>query len=76
MKNKYLNLRLSERRLNILREYAVMSDKSMTAIIEDYIDSLPNAKIGNSSDISRPLKESGLNWLEMPSSLPAHNTYH
>jgi hypothetical protein len=57
MKKKYLNLRLSERRLNILREYAVMSDKSMTGIIEAYIDSLPNAKIGNSSDISRPLKE-------------------
>lgn len=48
MKKKYFNLRLSERRLNILREYAVSADKTMTSVIEDYIDTLPNAKIGNS----------------------------
>ncbi len=54
MKKKYFNLRLSDRRLNILREYAVMTDKTMTAVIEDYIDSLPNAKIVNSSLIPLP----------------------
>ncbi len=53
MKKKYLNLRLSDRRLNILREYAVLVDKSMTGVIEDYIDSLPNAKIGDSSTTPR-----------------------
>lgn len=40
MKNKALNLRLSERRLNILREYASQKDKTMTHVIEDFIDSL------------------------------------
>jgi len=39
---------VADRRLNILREYAVLTDKTMTAVIEDYIGSLPNAKIGNS----------------------------
>jgi hypothetical protein len=55
MKKKYFNLRISERRLNILREYAVLMDRTMTAVIEDYIDSLPNAKIGNSSAIPFPV---------------------
>jgi hypothetical protein len=55
MKKKYFNLRLSDRRLNILREYAVLTDKTMTGVIEDFIDSLPNAKIVNSSTIPFPL---------------------
>ena len=41
MKNKALHLRISERRLNKLREYAASRDKTMTSIIEDWIDSLP-----------------------------------
>ena len=41
MKQKRLEIRISERRLNNLREYAVSRDKTMTSIIEDLIDSLP-----------------------------------
>jgi hypothetical protein len=40
MKNKALNLRVSERRLNKLRLYASQNDKTMTHVIEDFIDSL------------------------------------
>ena len=40
MKNKALNLRISEKRLNILRAYALDRDKTMTAVVEEWIDSL------------------------------------
>ncbi|MDR9900436.1 hypothetical protein G7B40_038705 [Aetokthonos hydrillicola Thurmond2011] len=40
MKSKYLQIRISERRLNKFRLYAAQKDKTMTAIIEDFIDSL------------------------------------
>jgi hypothetical protein len=40
MKNKSLNLRISERRLNKLRLYSAYRDKTMTQILEDFIDSL------------------------------------
>jgi hypothetical protein len=43
MKKKYFNLRLSERRLNKLRVYAATHDKTMTQVIEELIDDLPNA---------------------------------
>ncbi|KAB8331427.1 hypothetical protein SD80_023220 [Scytonema tolypothrichoides VB-61278] len=46
MKNKSLNLRISERRLNKLREYSAIEDKTMTRILEDFIDSLPIRKVG------------------------------
>jgi hypothetical protein len=54
MKNKALNLRISERRLNKLRLYAVQNDKTMTHVIEDFIDSL-KIKIGDSSSTHRPV---------------------
>lgn len=41
MKTKTLQIRISERRLNKLREYAASRDKTMTALLEDWIDSLP-----------------------------------
>ena len=41
MKNRKLTLRISERRLNKLREYAASRDKTMTSLLEDWIDSLP-----------------------------------
>jgi hypothetical protein len=50
MKNKALNLRISERRLNKLRLYSVWKDKTMTQILEDFIDSLPTPEIRNSSE--------------------------
>jgi hypothetical protein len=48
MKNKALNLRISERRLNKLRLYASQNDKTMTHVIEDFIDSL-KVKNGDST---------------------------
>lgn len=41
MKKKRLEIRISERRLNKLRIYAAIKDKTMTAVLEDLIDSLP-----------------------------------
>ncbi len=49
MKNKQLRLRMSERRFYKLQLCAVQSDKTMTQIIEELIDSLPAPEIGNSS---------------------------
>lgn len=49
MKNKELKIRISERRLNKVRLYAVHTDKTMTQVIEELIDSLPTSEIGNSS---------------------------
>jgi hypothetical protein len=52
MKNKQLRLRMSERRFNKLQLYAVQADKTMTQVVEELIDSLPNPEIDNSSNIS------------------------
>ena len=41
MKNKTLNLRITERRLNKLKLYAASKEKTMTQLIEDWIDRLP-----------------------------------
>jgi hypothetical protein len=42
VKTTRLNVRMSERRLNKLRSYAAMKDKTVTQIVEDWIDRLPN----------------------------------
>ena len=47
MKNKQLRLRMSERRFNKLQLYAVQSDKTMTQVIEELLDSLPEPKKQN-----------------------------
>jgi hypothetical protein len=52
MKKKYFNLRLSERRLNKLRVYAVSHDKTMTQVIEELIDGLPNPELHPDRDSS------------------------
>jgi hypothetical protein len=44
-KSKRFNANLSQKRLDKLREYAESKDKKMTAVLEDWIDSLPNAAI-------------------------------
>lgn len=54
MKNKALNLRVSERRLNKLRLYSAQNDKTMTHVIEDFIDSLL-IKNGDSSSTPCPV---------------------
>jgi hypothetical protein len=49
MKNKQLRLRMTERRYNKLQLYALQADKTMTAIVEDLIDSLPSPNIDKNS---------------------------
>ncbi len=49
MKNKELKIRISERRLNKLRLYAANKDKTMTSVLEDLIDSLPQEEINKNS---------------------------
>ncbi|BAY47921.1 hypothetical protein SAMD00079811_55400 [Scytonema sp. HK-05] len=53
MKNKYLQIRISERRLNKFRLYSAWKDKTMTQILEDFIDSLPTPEIDKNSDTPR-----------------------
>jgi hypothetical protein len=53
---KDLHVRMSERRLNKLRLLAVERDKTITQIIEELIDTLPEPKrnIGDSSSTDIP----------------------
>jgi hypothetical protein len=53
MNKKGLNLRISERRLNKLRLYAASKEKTMTQLVEDWIDRLPTPEIGDSSTTPR-----------------------
>ncbi|MBG1261219.1 hypothetical protein F8S20_19915 [Nostoc sp. BAE] len=48
MKECRISLRVSVRRMNKFRDYAVNQDKTLTQLIEDYIDSLPSTKIAHS----------------------------
>jgi hypothetical protein len=41
-KSKRFNANLSEKRLEKLRKYSESKDKKMTAVLEDWIDSLPD----------------------------------
>lgn len=41
MKDKNLHIRLSEKRLNKLKTYAENKEKTVTQLIEDWIDRLP-----------------------------------
>jgi hypothetical protein len=54
MKAKGLHIRISERRLNKIRMYAANKEKTITQIIEDYIDRLPTTEIDNSSTTPLP----------------------
>ncbi|BAZ67181.1 hypothetical protein NIES4106_19350 [Fischerella sp. NIES-4106] len=49
MKDKYIRVRTSERRLNKLRLYAAMTEKTMTQVIDEMIDSLKIPESGNST---------------------------
>ncbi|TAE11249.1 MAG: hypothetical protein EAZ90_26365 [Oscillatoriales cyanobacterium] len=55
MKTTRLNVRMSERRLNKLRAYAVSKDKTVTQIVEDWVDQLPNTEIGKNSTTLLPV---------------------
>ncbi|MCC5658478.1 hypothetical protein LC608_16075 [Nostoc sp. XA010] len=51
MKTTRLNVRMSERRLNKLRSYAAIKDKTVTQIVEDWVDRLPNIEsVKNNAD--------------------------
>ncbi|RAM52952.1 MAG: hypothetical protein C6Y22_03375 [Hapalosiphonaceae cyanobacterium JJU2] len=54
MKDSRLSLRMSSRRLNKLRLYAASKEKTVTQIVEDWVDRLPNTEIGNQSAIPTP----------------------
>jgi predicted RNA-binding protein len=50
-------VRLTDKEKERLENYAVALGVSMSEVIQDYIKSLPDAKIGNSSTILRPVKQ-------------------
>ena len=50
-------VRLADKEKERLENYAVALGVSMSEVIQDYIKSLPDAKIGNSSTILRPVKQ-------------------
>ncbi|MEH2000226.1 DUF6364 family protein [Nostoc sp.] len=53
MKTGRLNLRISEKRLAKLKIYAENREKTVTQLVEDWIDKLPSPKIDDS--LSTPL---------------------
>ena len=55
MKTTRLNVRMSERRLNKLRQYATNKDKTVTQIVEDWIDRLPNKESDKNSTAPLPV---------------------
>ncbi|BAZ21991.1 CopG domain protein DNA-binding domain protein [Kalymmatonema gypsitolerans NIES-4073] len=50
MKTKEVHIRISEKRFSKLKNYATLKEKTVTQIIEDYIDRLPNKGKDGSSD--------------------------
>ena len=46
---------MSERRLNKLKLYAASKDKTVTQIVEDWIDRLPNKEIDKNSTAPLPV---------------------
>ncbi|WP_414581609.1 hypothetical protein [Scytonema sp. PCC 10023] len=59
MKEKSLRFRMSERRYNKLKLYAAKKEKTMTQLIEDWVDRLPNLESGDSSITPSTEQESG-----------------
>ncbi|MDJ0617828.1 MAG: hypothetical protein QNJ63_13980 [Calothrix sp. MO_192.B10] len=59
MKTGRLNLRISEKRLTKLKTYAIDKEKTITQLIEDWIDRLPNSKTGDSSSAPLPNQPDG-----------------
>ncbi len=54
MKTKEVHIRISERRFNKLKTYATSKEKTVTQLIEDWIDRLPSSENGNSSTTKLP----------------------
>ncbi len=55
MKTKEVHIRISEKRFNKLKNYATSKEKTVTQLIEDYIDRLPTLENRNSSTIPLPV---------------------
>jgi len=55
MKTKEVHIRISEKRFSKLKNYAMSREKTVTQLIEDYIDRLPTPENGNSSTIPFPV---------------------
>lgn len=51
MKDSRLSLRMSSRRLNKLRQYAASKDKTVTQVVEDWVDRLPNTEVGSQGTV-------------------------
>ncbi len=49
MKTKEVHIRISEKRFNKLKSYATSKEKTVTQLIEDYIDRLPTPETDGSS---------------------------
>jgi hypothetical protein len=49
IKTEWFKMRMSERRLNKLRLYAAIKDKTMTQVVEELIDSLKIPEIDKNS---------------------------
>jgi hypothetical protein len=47
MAKKELHIRITERRMNKLRLYAAQKDKTITQIVEDLLDTLPEPQKEN-----------------------------
>nr|WP_081403173.1 hypothetical protein [Scytonema hofmannii] len=62
MKESRLSLRISTRRLNKLRLYAASKEKTITQIVEDWIDRLPNTEIGSQGTVPTPSFLDEKNW--------------
>jgi hypothetical protein len=59
MNKKGLNLRITERRLNKLRLYAASKEKTMTQLVEGWIDRLANTEFDDSSTTPLPNQPDG-----------------
>lgn len=59
MKTKEVHIRISEKRFSKLKNYAMLKDKTVTQIIEDYIDRLPSPAISDSSTTPLPNQPDG-----------------
>lgn len=54
MKSEYIRIRTTPRRLNKLKLLAEAKEQSMTRLIEDWIDSLPEIENVHSSSTNDP----------------------
>ncbi len=59
MKDKNLHIRMSLKRHDKLKSYAQSKEKTITQLVEDWVDRLPNTEIRDSSSTSIPYQPNG-----------------